>query len=407
VAGGEFNQTGNDLMLSGIADVQASGLLAGGVPSGPTDLTLESILLDLAGSVSQTGSIVTVILPIAFSGTFPFDGGSLDLVLSGTVVAHGPVAVAESSNEVVVTLKVQEASAAQIGRHLFYGNSAFDSTSAAAAIAPTIEPLFPGETSSGQNMSSYLHGVNGLIVDLPAGGSTEQLTAADFAFRVGQTSDTASWLAAADPSSIAIEQGAGPAESDRVIISWPNGAIADTWLEVTVLANGRTGLAAPDTFYFGNLRGDVTTDGQVNGSDFAAVRSQPATFLNPAAVTAAHDTNRDGRVNAIDLLLVREHATPLDGGLPMITPTNTGGAQLALLEVDLAKDPRAARSLASSTTANPNFEQAISLAADDRQRQLLAAGSKSERDEKLTATIDVEHKPADYLALDELFALVG
>jgi hypothetical protein len=48
----------------------------------------------------------------------------------------------------------------------------------------------------------------------------------------------------------------GTAGSDRVEIIWDRGAIQNVWLQVTVLANGNTGLAAPDVFYFGNRIGN-------------------------------------------------------------------------------------------------------------------------------------------------------
>ena len=42
----------------------------------------------------------------------------------------------------------------------------------------------------------------------------------------------------------------------RVEIIWADGAIENEWVQVTVLADADTGLAAPDVFYFGNAIGD-------------------------------------------------------------------------------------------------------------------------------------------------------
>ena len=47
----------------------------------------------------------------------------------------------------------------------------------------------------------------------------------------------------------------------------------------------------------------------VNASDFQAVRTHPRNFLNPAGIADPYDFNRDQRVNAADLLIVRDHAT--------------------------------------------------------------------------------------------------
>jgi hypothetical protein len=84
-------------------------------------------------------------------------------------------------------------------------------------------------------------------------------------------------------------------------------AVANGWLRVTVKANARTGLAAPDVFSFGNLIGE-TGDGTgaagwwVTALDLAAVKRA----LNTTApLTSPRDFNRDGRTNALDLSTVR------------------------------------------------------------------------------------------------------
>jgi hypothetical protein len=89
------------------------------------------------------------------------------------------------------------------------------------------------------------------------------------------------------------------------LFTWPDGAIKNQWLEVTVLANERTRLAAPDVFSFGSLIGE-TGDGsgtlRVNALDLGAVKRA----LNSAsAVDGPYDFNRDGRVNALDLGAVK------------------------------------------------------------------------------------------------------
>jgi hypothetical protein len=64
------------------------------------------------------------------------------------------------------------------------------------------------------------------------------------------------------------------------------------------------------------------------------VRANPATFLTPAAVDNLFDLDRDGRVNANDLLIVRDYATLLGGGLPMITPQDGVGLRKSSPEED-------------------------------------------------------------------------
>src|SRR5207237_5780154 len=96
--------------------------------------------------------------------------------------------------------------------------------------------------------------------------------------------------------------------SDRVTIVWPGDGVRNGWLEVTVKANERTGLSAPDVFSFGNLVGD--TGPATGGSGFAVDASDVLrTRLNLARTDPAslqrYDFNRDGLVNSQDLFLVR------------------------------------------------------------------------------------------------------
>ena len=66
-------------------------------------------------------------------------------------------------------------------------------------------------------------------------------------------------------------------------------------------ATPRTGLAAPDVFYFGNLvgeTGDASTPLRVSALDLATVKRELNTTATPTTRT---DFNRDARVNALDL----------------------------------------------------------------------------------------------------------
>jgi hypothetical protein len=132
-------------------------------------------------------------------------------------------------------------------------------------------------------------------------GAVRGPNASDFTFKVGTGADRSAWAAAPAPASVQVRRGAGAGGSDRITITWPDGAIKNQWLEVTVNANDVTGLSAPDVFTFGNLAGDAG-DGAVNALDLGAVKRA----LNAAAgITSAVDFNRDGRVNALDLGAVK------------------------------------------------------------------------------------------------------
>src|SRR5439155_11096931 len=162
------------------------------------------------------------------------------------------------------------------------------------------------------------------------GSTRPQLGPEDLQFRVGTGGIAAGWPLAPAPASVTPLPGHG---EPMFLITWPDGAIKNTWLRVGVRANEHTGLAAADFFYFGNLVGDATGDGRVDALDMAATRRA----LNTGATTAtAADFNRDGRINALDLAIVKRNlnkfltAPTLPGppGSPAVIPTSAGALGL-------------------------------------------------------------------------------
>ena len=193
------------------------------------------------------------------------------------------------------------------GRLMFYNNSGFDGNNPAAdagddaAVATDKRALLPGQAAGFVNLSSYARGINGVMVDVK--GLRGEVTAADFDLSVGTPGGA--WAGAAALALVTRRPGAGTGNSDRVILTWPDGAIRNTWLRVTVKANNHTGLAAPDVFWFGNLvgeTGDAATPGRVSALDLVAVRRA---VFSSANITSRLDINRDGRVNALDVAAVR------------------------------------------------------------------------------------------------------
>jgi hypothetical protein len=200
------------------------------------------------------------------------------------------------------------------GRHIFYNQSAWDGNNAAAnasddaAIAPDKTALFPGGTAGVVNYTSFSRGINGLMVDLPNGAAP---TLSDFIFKKGNTATPGSWGGAPNPTHITVRAGAGVGGADRVTLLWANNLIQKEWLEVTVRATPRTGIATPDTFYFGNSIGE---SGVGNSSTRFSVTSVDVLFAinNPvstgAAITNPADHNRDKRVTSVDALLSINHS---------------------------------------------------------------------------------------------------
>jgi hypothetical protein len=225
------------------------------------------------------------------------------------------------------------AAATVVGRHVFYNNSAFDGNDPAAnaaddgAVAPDKAPLLPGQPATFANYTSYSRGINGLMIDVAGLAGTPGVD--DLAFRVGNNDDPDSWTPAPAPSQIAIRPGAGEEDSDRIVLTWDDRAIANQWLEVTVLPTEATGLAAADVFYFGNAiaeSGSSPQDAKVNVTDMLLARNNPRNFLNPAAIDFAYDYNRDARVDATDMLLARNNPTSFLDALKLLTmPELEGG----------------------------------------------------------------------------------
>jgi len=207
-------------------------------------------------------------------------------------------------------------------RYIFYNNSWYDGQSSAIneldrlAIDPTKHALLPdGSLAGAANITSYSRGINGIMIDLA--GSHPDISADDFIFRVGATNDPASWAAAPAPSAIQVLAGQGVGGADRIVITWPDGAILNTYLQVIVAANEDTGLAEPDVFFFGNRVGEgfstqppaafVTSA----ADELAARNATPKLNLD---VANPFDFDKNRTITAADMLIARNNA----GFLPRI-----------------------------------------------------------------------------------------
>ena len=93
------------------------------------------------------------------------------------------------------------------------------------------------------------------------------------------------------------------AHAARYAITFPDGAVQNTWLRVTVKATANTGLGADDVFYFGNLVGDTGASlFRVDTSDYIVTLGS---LNKTAGLSARTDFDRDGRTNGADLLIAR------------------------------------------------------------------------------------------------------
>jgi hypothetical protein len=142
------------------------------------------------------------------------------------------------------------------------------------------------------------------VMNFPA----QTLTAGDFQFKVGTSADPSTWGNGPQPTSVTIRRGAGAGGSDRITLTFADGAILNKWLQVTVRANANTGLSKPDVFYFGNLvgeTGDSATAAAVTALDQTGVRKNVNALSAP--VTSRYDFDRDGRVTLGDMLIARRN----------------------------------------------------------------------------------------------------
>ncbi len=206
--------------------------------------------------------------------------------------------------------------ASVVNRQVFYNRSASTvfgdgSGNPTNAIDSTKIAVRPGQAMNTSSYTNYVKGLNGLIVDV---NGLINATASDFQFAVWNGIDASGFLAASIAPTITVMPGVGVAGSARIKIDFPDNAIRNTWLRVTVLANANTDLPGNDVFYFGNAIGDLYTGNvgtptvvRTNATDTSLVRQNQSTATNSVGVTSIYDLNKDGRVNATDTSIVRQN----------------------------------------------------------------------------------------------------
>ena len=259
------------------------------------------------------------------------EGGKLRVVGSHTYERNGTYTVnttvsngqGGTSVERGGTGTVTDAPVSIAGHNVFYNHSAFDGRNALAnaaddnAIAPDKSPLLQDAAATFDNVTSYSRGINGVMVDI-AGLPLAGLSAGNFLIRSGGSPDRSTWHTGPVPASVTIRRDAGVGSSDRVTLTWSdndpaspaaNRAVTNGWLEVTVLADVRTGLPRADVFALANLvgeTGDTSLPLAVTTQELMPMRRQ---LFSRAAVGVPnrYDFNRDGRVSAADVAIARSN----------------------------------------------------------------------------------------------------
>ena len=263
------------------------------------------------------------------SGSFSTDvfNGQYDVVVQYAGQTYNAVLTVDDSgnSEVSLQLPVEAVTTSTtiVRRGVSYGNShGFSETE----MPSSIEALLPGQVASQSNFTNYSLGLNRVVIEV-AGLASDAIDSGDFEFRVGNTSDPATWTLLGATSAISlptVSVVAGTSgQNDQVVLAWPDNEIENTWLQVTIKSNARTGLAVDDVFYLGNQIGDI--NGDVNSQNRIRVNSIDSTMtrLNQAPTTTVgiddrYDVDRNGRVNSFDVIRVMLNQST--GGLLMFTP---------------------------------------------------------------------------------------
>jgi predicted outer membrane repeat protein len=318
---GSFISGGGNLI--GIAD--------GATGSGALDQTgtVAAPLDGMLGELSNNGSSTRTMEPRP--GSPAIDHGVKDDAASPTDQRYRP----RVSNSVIDSGAVEVQPASVVKRQVFYNNSVFDgndpgSNSSDDAAIP-IDKLSSVGGDAFFNVTSYVKGLNGIMIDiadLPEGMTP---TAEDFAIRhrfLGPM--PRNFFPGPAPLSVSVRRGEGSDGSDRVTLIWRDHtgfetpgrpeALVNGWLEVTPIANARTGLSSSAYFNFGNLIGETgnSTQGEsllrVNAIDIAAVKEG---MNRRSTIDSMLDFDRNGRVNALDLAAAKRN---LNGSLGVRLP---------------------------------------------------------------------------------------
>ncbi|REK12572.1 MAG: hypothetical protein DWQ37_11665 [Planctomycetota bacterium] len=337
--------------------------LIGSTPNGQWKLIVSDVTSgDPAGTLLDWSVEITLDVPEPTATTdavgrylFAFAGSGNHTIrqvaepgLVQTSPAGGAYDVAVTVGTPIENLDFGNAPPAVVNRALFYNASSFDGASAAigpaddAAIATDKVPYLAGSgPATFDNISSYVRGINGLMIDIA--GDLGPISADDFEFRLSDGNEPAVWTAAPAPSAISVRPGAGVSGSDRIAITWDNGAIQNTWLEVTVLAGADTSLDAPDVFYFGNLVGDTGSGtaafAVTNASDEIDARNNVGIG---AGITNLYDFDRSGLVTALDAIAARNHSgllAKLDLPLPSPPEADTGEPNAVAMALAIESSP--------------------------------------------------------------------
>ena len=384
-----YTLTTLDFGFSDPSDTPPGALLAVKITTLPTIGVLTNLgIAVIAGQFISAADIAAGRLqftPVSNTIGLIYDSFTFQVQDNGGTVGGGSD-LDPSANQLSFSWESPLTAGVVVDRLLFYNESKYDdygpgiaSVDDSAIAIDKVAYSASAGAATFANISSYSNGINGIMIDIS--GSHPSITASDFTFKVGNDDSPNTWVAAPPPATISVRSGAGTGGSDRVELVWPNHAIENTWLQVTVAANSNTGLAAPDVFYFGSAvgnsgLGDTSSYALVNSIDENAARSNPQLLLNNIPITNIHDYNRDGSVNSIDEAIDRAFATNPTNATRYIDLGAASGTPAAVIpgaaEIEnLAVVDNSARALEQHSATGNQFGFSRASIATDRAIDLL------------------------------------
>jgi ELWxxDGT repeat protein len=221
--------------------------------------------------------------------------------------------LAGNSHEEVVELEVLESevtASSVVGSFVYYRGSQLASSGIEAAIDNVKVLAKEGsqaQTLDYSNLINTSRGITGLVFDIDQ--LPGNLTIDDFLFQMSpqgafnqQDHNPADWESAPAPSNVSVL----PGTTSRVVIEWPDNAIVNRWLRVTIKANSQTGLANPEVYYLGHLLGETTgPSNDVYTVTFADITALRAAIGQSVDAASPLDIDKSGLINFADISAMR------------------------------------------------------------------------------------------------------
>ena len=117
VIDGIFTQTGNKVNVTGIVNLEGTGLISGEVPDEPQEFDTETDA-DITMELSQQDTTLIVQVPVMLDEEFELSGTDVALVVTGDLYASGTLKMPLMSNAATVSITVDPISRTDVDREI-------------------------------------------------------------------------------------------------------------------------------------------------------------------------------------------------------------------------------------------------------------------------------------------------